>query len=463
LLDQLRGQADIEIREVSCLGRCDSAPALAINDIPLAPLTVDDFEQVLRFVEHPAALSNQPNVTTQRWKCDPYAVESERYATVRALLDKGELAATCIGRLNHSQLCGMGGAAFPTGRKWELVAAQTATPKYVICNADESEPGTFKDRLILEQLPHLVVEGMLLAGLSIGAAQGIVYLRHEYAREQQALQRALQQARAAGVLGRNAADSGQAFDIEVFVSPGGYILGEETALLEALEDKRGEPRNKPPYPGTHGLWGQPTLLNNVETFALATSIIHHGPDWWRQQGQGDFSGLKFVSISGDIVQPGVYEIPIGMTVSELIALAGGMRDGDKLKAFLPGGASSNFLTAAHADTPLDFNSMKQAGSMLGTGAVIVLSQRQDLFDMASNIVRFFRNESCGKCVPCRLGTEQAAELLAGIQAGAAPADQLHILEELAETLHQTSICGLGQVALNPVLSMLKHFPDDVPQ
>ena len=236
-----------------------------------------------------------------------------------------------------------------------------------------------------------------------------------------------------------------------------------SALLEALEDQRGEPRNKPPYPGTHGLWGKPTLINNVETFALATSIIHHGAEWWQKQADNDFAGLKFVSISGDVENPGVYEIPVGTTVRQLIEIAGGMQDGQSLKAFLPGGASSNFLTAGHADTPLDFETMQQAGSMLGTGAVIVMAQDRDLFTLATNIVRFFRNESCGKCVPCRVGSEKAVKLLEGVQAGTAGPDELAVLAELEETLQQTSICGLGQVALNPILSMMKHFPDETPK
>ena len=265
------------------------------------------------------------------------------------------------------------------------------------------------------------------------------------------------------MLGANAARSGRSFDIEIFVSPGGYILGEETALLEALEDKRGEPRNKPPYPGTSGLWGKPTLINNVETFALATSIVHHGDDWWHGQGREGHSGLKFVSVSGDVAQPGVYEIPLGTTVAELIERAGGMRDAATLKAFLPGGASSNFLTASHADTPLDFETMKQAGSMLGTGAVIVIAEGRDLFALAANLVRFFRNESCGKCVPCRAGSQRAVELLDGVLAGDNPASELEVLTDLGDTLEQTSICGLGQVALNPILSMLKFFPADVPK
>ena len=456
---------DVEIHEVSCLGRCDTAPAVAVNEIPIPSPSPGDFEFIRALIEDTHKLpANKPTGSPRSWKCDPYRETNEHYSTVRSLVASGVLvASTCTARLQESRLPGMGGAGFPTGLKWELVAKQPAQPKYVVCNADESEPGTFKDRVILEELPHLVIEGMLLAGLTIGAERGFVYLRHEYAREQQSLETAITQAREAGVLGDDAAGSGRAFDLEIFVSPGGYILGEETALLEALEDQRGEPRNKPPYPGTHGLWGRPTLINNVETFALATSIIHHGCEWWDAQGRGEFAGLKFVSVSGDVKHPGVYEIPFGMTVAELIELAGGMQDEKPLKAFLPGGASSNFLTAAHADTPLDFETMKAAGSMLGTGAVIVMAEGRDLFDLATNLVRFFRNESCGKCVPCRVGSQKTVELLQRVQAGTLAATELAILPELGKTLEQTSICGLGQVALNPILSMLKHFQDEVPE
>lgn len=474
LTQQLRAQfansADVEIQEMSCLGRCDAAPAVVVNEIPLAPTTLADVETVTSIIDGTVPLpDNAPTTTPRQWKCNPYASAAAHYETVRALAsssqpssENGGLAASCIERLKGSGLRGMGGAGFPTGLKWELVSKEAGQPKYVICNADESEPGTFKDRVILEELPHLVIEGMLLAGLTIGAEHGIVYLRHEYSKEHQALETALQQARAQGVLGENAAGSGQRFEIEVFLSPGGYILGEETALLEALEDKRGEPRNKPPYPGTHGLWGRPTLINNVESFALATSIIHHGVEWWQSQASADFAGLKFASISGDVERPGVYEIPVGTTVSQLIEIAGGLKDGTKLQAFLPGGASSNFLPADKVDTPLDFDAMKAAGSMLGTGAVIVIGAEHDLYDMAVNIVRFFRNESCGKCVPCRVGSEKAVNLLEDVQAGSQPAAALDVLTDLGETLTQTSICGLGQVALNPILSMLKHFPNAVP-
>ncbi|MCA9076875.1 MAG: NAD(P)H-dependent oxidoreductase subunit E [Planctomycetaceae bacterium] len=452
-----------ETREVSCLGRCDQAPATGTET------TVEGHRTTL--------FPHLMGVSPIGEKCDPRKSGVGPYETIKQLAHEVDrLKRTCIDRLSAAGLKGMGGAGFPTGRKWEMVAAARVNPpvvdeyalvdhqakvarKYVICNADESEPGTFKDREILAQLPHLVIEGMVLAGLTIGAERGILFIRHEYAQERQRFEEELQRAREAGVLGDDAAGSGGAFDIEVFVSPGGYILGEETALLECLEDKRGEPRNKPPYPGQRGLWGQPTLINNVETFALATAIIHHGVEWWHEQGKDGFSGLKFVCISGDVERPGVFEIPVGTTVGELVAMAGGVRNGKTLKAFLPGGASSNFLPADKVDTPLDFDAIRAAGSMLGTGAVIVFDETRNLFPLATNLVKFFRNESCGKCVPCRIGSQRAVENLEAAEAGERTF-QPSILEELNETLEQTSICGLGQVALHPVISMLKHFPNE---
>ena len=486
LRSRLQERGDVEIREVSCIGRCDSAPAVSINEEPLtnSGRSVDEvLKAVLKLtapgsgtaefkigdtkslpvedVAPPILNSAVPDPWVAR-RCNPYASADSRYSTVTSLAaNLDDLATKCIDRLTAAGLRGMGGAGFPTGRKWQLVRGEAASPKYVICNADESEPGTFKDRQILSELPHLVIEGMLLAALTIEAEQGIVFLRHEYGPEQESLEAALNDARQRGVLGPNAAGSGRTFDIEIFVSPGGYILGEETALLECLEDKRGEPRNKPPYPGTHGLWGQPTLINNVETFALATAIIHHGADWWKAQGTRGCAGLKFVSISGDVNAPGVYEIPVGTTVRELIDIAGGMRDGAALQAFLPGGASSNFLPAEKVDTPLDFDAMKAAGSMLGTGAVIVISDRHKLLDLATNIVRFFRNESCGKCVPCRMGSQKAVEVLEEITCGTRLTSELSLLPELGETLEQTSICGLGQVALSPILSLMRNVPGSV--
>ncbi len=449
-----------EVHEVSCLGRCDQAPAAAIDHhfVPLRSLAEARAASWVDIARQPAAAD-----AAKTWRCDPYSHSDERYALLEELLrlERQTAAGRVLAALKDSGLRGMGGAGFPTGTKWELVRKEERTPKYVICNADESEPGTFKDRVILAELPHLVIEGMILAGVVVGAEKGILYIRHEHEPEREAFRRALDDVRQRGLLGHNIRGTPLDFDIEVFVSPGGYILGEETALLEALEDKRGEPRNKPPFPGTHGLFGQPTLINNVETLALVPGIVRRGPDWWKAQGKSGFAGLKFMALSGHVEKPGVYEVPVGTTVRELIDLGGGVLGGRPLKAFAPGGASSNFLPAGAVDVPLDFAALAQAGSMLGSGAVVVVAEGTDMLALAANVVRFFRNESCGKCVPCRAGSQHAVQLLEAFQAGHIDRKSLDVLHDLGDTMAQTSICGLGQVALNPILSVMQHWPQEV--
>jgi NADH:ubiquinone oxidoreductase subunit F (NADH-binding) len=351
----------------------------------------------------------------------------------------------------------MGGAGFPTARKWRLVRAERSTPKVVICNADESEPGTFKDRDVLHDLPHLVIEGMALAALVVGASRGILFIRHEYEAERRRFESALAEARAAGALGGRIFGSELGFDVEVFVSPGGYVLGEETALLECLEDRRGEPRNKPPFPGVKGLHGFPTLINNVETLAHAAAIAARGVGWWRDLAPGDFAGHKFMAVSGDVARPGVELVPFGTTLGELLEARGGMKDGARLAAVAPGGASSLFLGADALDVAIDFDALTTAGSMLGSGAAIFVAQGRDLLDVSLDVLRFFRNESCGKCVPCRVGTEKAVAL---VEAGPLTPDRVTRLRELHATLARTSICGLGQVALAPLLSVVDRFPRD---
>jgi len=453
------GDADVEIREVSCLGCCELAPAARVNGVPVRA----DAQTMA------TALGNGgPEgiyAPLREWACDPYAGDPETgyecFRQTLAQIDQEGAIEGLIAALKDAGLRGMGGAGFPTGLKWEIVRKETANPKYVVCNADESEPGTFKDRVVLEQLPYLVLEGMLLAGLTIGAEKGIVYLRHEYRAARTALEREIQRARELGWLGDDILGSGFSFDIELFISPGGYILGEETALLEALEDRRGEPRNKPPFPGQKGLYDLPTLMNNVETFAFVPVIGLRGPDWWKDQGKGDSVGLKCISVSGHVEDPGVYEIPLGTTVGELIELAGGVSGGRALKGFAPGGASSNFLPADRVGTPIDFGSLAEAGSMMGSGALVVFAEGTPVLPLAANVVRFFRNESCGKCVPCRNGTEKAVAMLDAAIGEGADLDwaALRMLDLL---LVETSICGLGYVALNPLMSAAKHWPEEVP-
>ncbi len=444
----------VEVAEASCLGRCDRAPAALVH------------HQVIRGADElRAALEHRhapEDMSSRTYRLDPYREPAQRYAAARAVAAGGAVAAErAVAELKAAGLRGMGGAGFPTAIKWATVRAAAGAEKFVICNADESEPGTFKDREIKAALPHLVWEGMLIAAQVVGATRAILYMRHEYEAERQAM--AAEQARITDL----ARELG--VELEIFVSPGGYIMGEETALLEALEDRRGEPRNKPPFPGIAGLFGMPTLINNVETLAAAAAILARsfagpaeataGAAWWQSQGVRGCHGLKFISISGDVLRPGVHEVPTGTTITELIALAGGLSEGRSLAAILPGGASSSFLPASAADTPLDFEALRKAGSTLGSGAVVVVGSGRDLLELGLNVTRFFRNESCGKCVPCRVGSHKAVELLEQVLAGQANAQVPALLHALDQTMAQTSICGLGQVALTPAISVIDRFPE----
>jgi formate dehydrogenase/NADH-quinone oxidoreductase subunit F len=444
--------ADVEIVEGSCLGRCDIAPAGTVNEAPV-PLDV-----VLETgLDHPAPLSAR---SATRWPNDPYPAPEDRYAVLRDVLAGRLDVADIIATLKDTGLRGMGGAGFPTGRKWDLVAAQEATPKYVICNADESEPGTFKDREILATQPYLVLEGMLLGMLAVGAEEGWVFIRHEYGPEEQVIRREIEHLREIGLVGPDAGGSGRRLSVEVFTSPGGYILGEESALIECMEGHRGEPRNKPPFPGTYGLHGKPTLMNSVETFAHIPVIAARGARWWQAQGRGEHAGLKFFAVSGHVERPGVYCVPMGTTARELLDLAGGVAGGRRLGAIQPGGASSNFIGPDQLDTELDFGTLQTAGSMLGSGALVVMAEGTDLLAAAVNVLRFFRDESCGKCVPCRVGSAKAHVILAGVLgAGGGPAQVDGDVRDLAEVMRRTSICGLGQVALGPVMSVLRLAED----
>lgn len=448
--EDLAGREDVEIREVSCLGRCDRAPAA---DLSGTTVRTTDIPGLLAALEGNPPPRDEPR---GQWQAaDPYSRPGDRYGALRCALAGDRERLPDI--LEDAGLRGMGGAAFPTGRKWKLVASTPEGPRHVIANADESEPGAFKDREILRQLPHLLIEGMALAGYAIGASRGTVFIRHEYGPERLALEAALEEARTLGALGASLFGSTFDFEIEIFVSPGGYILGEETALLECLEDRRGEPRNKPPFPGTSGLDGRPTLINNVETFAHATGILYHGADWWHAQGRPGFSGHKFMSVSGDVEEPGVHLVAFGTPLAELLEGCGGMRENRTLLAVAPGGASSRFLGPEALDIPVDFQTFTDAGSMLGAGAVVFVSEDQDLLEVGLSVTRFFRNESCGKCVPCRLGTEKAVKRIEA--AGGIGEEDRSQLEELNQTLARTSICGLGQIALAPLLSLVDRFPE----
>jgi formate dehydrogenase beta subunit len=457
--------AEVEVIEGSCLGRCDSAPAAAVNEVPVPLAGVDAQVAAVRggaardggTLPTPIPPLQPPaSLQSRRWPNDPYASDGEHYGVLRDVLSGALEAAEVTAALSESGLRGMGGAGFPAGRKWELVGAQAATPKYAICNADESEPGTFKDRQILADQPHLVLEGMLLGMLATGAEEGWVFIRHEYGPEEAVIRQEIDRLRAAGLAGPDVLGTGRRLSVEVFTSPGGYILGEESALIECMEGHRGEPRNKPPFPGVYGLHGRPTLMNSVETFAHVPVIARRGAAWWKAQGAGEHDGLKFFAVSGHVERPGVYCVPMGTTARDLLDLAGGVSGGRRLGAIQPGGASSNFLGPDQLDVPLDFGSLRQAGSMLGSGALVVMAEGTDLLAAATNVLRFFRDESCGKCVPCRVGSTKAHQILADhLAAGAGPDGLDRRIGELEQVMRRTSICGLGQVALGPVASVLR--------
>ena len=452
---------DVKIGGVSCLGRCDQAPAVAINDKIFAGITAGHVTvmigNLLADVPLPAAPHSHHH---EPCALDPYQVD-EPYQAVRNFIKTGD-GKLSLEILKASGLRGLGGAGFPTESKWQLVRQAPGPEKFIVCNADESEPGTFKDRFILSNLPHMVIEGMILAGLLTGAKKGVLYIRHEYEEQERILHDEIRSCKKQNLLGSSVLGSEFAFELEIFVSPGGYICGEETALLEAIEGKRAEPRNKPPFPVLEGLWNKPTVINNVETFANVPAILVRGVEWYKAQGQGGAAGLKFMGVSGDVLRPGVYEVPMGTPISELIfKYGGGVPNGKKLKGFAPSGPSSGFLPAAMADVRLDFKSLADAGSMLGSGALVVCAEDRCMLDMALNATQFFRNESCGKCVPCRVGSQKLVGMLTSWTHGKGSSGDLSLLDELADTLRLTSICGLGQVVPAPIASVLKHFHGEI--
>jgi formate dehydrogenase/NADH-quinone oxidoreductase subunit F len=447
------GDVEIEIVEVSCLGRCDVAPAAAVDERPLA---IDEAVAAVEAARggnrgESAALTREG----ERRPNDPYDTAGDHYGVFRRAL-AGELRPEeIVQTLKDSQMRGMGGAGFPTGQKWEIVATQEPQPHYTICNADESEPGTFKDRQILAEQPYLVLEGMMLGMLVTGSEEGWVFIRHEYSPEEHVLEAEIERLRDERLLGDDVLGTGRRLQIEIFTSPGGYILGEESALLECMEGHRGEPRNKPPFPGLYGLWGKPTLMNSVETFADVPIILDRGAEWWTKQGINGATGLKFFAVSGHVAKSDVYCVRAGSTARDLIELAGGVPDGREVGAIQPGGASSNFLGPDSLDIPLDWKPLQDAGSMLGSGALIVMAEGTNLLAAGTNVLRFFRDESCGKCVPCRVGSHKAHAILSDlVEQGKGAADVPENIVQLEETLRLTSICGLGQVALGPVLSVL---------
>ena len=487
----------VEVRHVSCLGRCDRAPAAFLNKqlyVGCDGARLKGLVQSgLRGALPPGnADSSFAAHSPQPWQIDIYQGPSD-YAAIKQFLAHND-PARIIEALKIADLRGMGGAGVWAHQKWTDVWKAQADAKYIVCNGDESEPGTFKDRELLLRTPHLVLEGVILAGLLTGATRGYIYIRHEYHEQIAAMKAAIAEAETAGVCGRRVLGSDRDFPVEVFTSPGGYICGEQSALIEAMEDRRAQPRNKPPQLETNGLYDKPTLVSNVETFAWVPSIVVRGGEWYRDRGANGCKGLRFFSISGDVNRPGAYEVPNGISLGDFLTeFAQGVRG--RLKAFAPSGPSGGFLPArlpvkelgrgweskaparlvekiqrgggTHLDLldlDLDLQRFRDLGLMLGAG-LVVYNEQTDLIQQALNCVEFYRNESCGKCVPCRIGSQKIVEISQqlcdfGFDPQRFVAAQT-LVDELARAMEMTSICGLGVVAPKPLTSAIHFFSGDL--
>ena len=381
------------------------------------------------------------------------------YAALRKALDM--LPEQVVEEVSRSGLRGRGGAGFPTGLKWGLARRAPGAPKYAICNAEEGEPGTFKDRLLLEGDPHLVLEGLTIAGFAVGANQGFIFLRHDYHLAAERLRRAMAQAEERGFLGGRILGTGFAFRIEVVNSPGSYVCGEESALFSSMEGKRGNPRAKPPFPAQKGYLGQPTVVNNVETLATIPAILERGAAWYRRTGGDRSPGTKIFCLIGNVVRPGAFEAGLGLSLSDAIyRVGGGIQEGRPLKLVQVGGMSGGLLPADRLDVPLDFEPLAEAGGTIGTGSILAADDRQCPVDLARRSMQFFYDQSCGKCTPCREGTTRMLQILDRLAAGAGRPGDLRLLERLGRMVKEVSLCGLGQAAPNPVLSGLRYFREE---
>ena len=456
-----------------CLGLCDRAPAVLVEragtaghraDTRMAPAHYDGVISVLEGQwpeqESPQQVHQQGVRLLRRvGAVDPYSIDSYQqaggYLALRRARELGPEGV--IREVTDAKLLGRGGAAFPTGRKWDAVSKAPARPHHLVCNADESEPGTFKDRVLMEGDPFAVVEAMTIAALATGCEQGYLYVRGEYPLARTRIENAIDQARSHGFLGDNVAGSGMKFDIEVRRGAGAYICGEETALFNSIEGKRGEPRNKPPFPVAVGLFGKPTLVNNVETLVNVLDILNEGSAAFVKIGTSDSAGTRLFCLSGHVRTPGIYEVPMGTTLRALIDLAGGLREGRTLRAVLLGGAAGSFVTESQLDVPLSFEGTRAIGATLGSGAVIVFDDTAELEQVLLRIARFFRDESCGQCVPCRVGTvrqEEALKRILGERDRSLRESDIRLLSDIAQAMRDASICGLGQTAANAIGSAL---------
>jgi len=392
----------------------------------------------------------------QNWRLADYQ-KRDGYGALRRILSEGLTPEAVVAELKKSGLRGRGGAGFPTGLKWSFMPKGVTGPKYIVCNSDEGEPGTFKDRDLLRYNPHAIIEGMIIGGFAIGATAGYNYIHGEIWAEYERFEEALAEARAAGLLGANILGSGFSFDLYAAHGWGAYICGEETALLESLEGKKGQPRFKPPFPASVGLYNRPTTINNTETFAAVPWILRNGGEAFLAIGRPNNGGTKIFSVSGDVNSPGNFEVPLGTPFARLLELAGGMRGG-KIKAVIPGGSSMPVLTGeVMMDTDMDYDSIAKAGSMLGSGAVIVMNETRCMVRSLERLSYFYQAESCGQCTPCREGTGWLYRVVNRIEHGKGRADDLDLLNSVADNIQGRTICALGDAAAMPVRAFIKNF------
>jgi bidirectional [NiFe] hydrogenase diaphorase subunit len=471
---------DVRVMGTGCLGPCARGPMVKIDpdDVYYSGITADDVPEIVEkhlIAKQPVTEKAFPTdapffakqkkiVLANSGRIDPervedYVVAGGYSALLRAVHDM--TPQEVIDQIARSGLRGRGGAGFTTGIKWGLVAKAQGERKYVVCNGDEGDPGAFMDRSVMEGDPHRILEGMAIAAYAVGAQQGYLYVRGEYPLAVQRLQRAIRQAERMGVLGARIFDTPFSFRVDIRMGAGAFVCGEETALLTSIEGRRGTPRPRPPYPATSGVWGSPTLINNVESFANIAPILTMGGDEYAKLGTEKSKGTKVFALAGRINNTGLIEVPMGITLREIIFdIGGGIPDGREFKAVQTGGPSGGYVPAQYLDMPVDYDSLARVGSIMGSGGMIVMDDTSCMVDVARFFVDFCKDESCGKCVPCRNGTAQVLKLLEAATGGEGSADDEARLQELADLLRNTSLCALGQTSANPVMSTLRYFRDE---
>jgi bidirectional [NiFe] hydrogenase diaphorase subunit len=468
-------QNEVQVKGVGCMGLCSAGPLVQVETegTMYANQAAEDAGEIVRgldtgsdglkrlatdvpFFERQKKIVLENCGLIDPERIEDYIAHDGYVALVTAITEMSPQEV--LDQITRSGLRGRGGAGFPTGLKWSTVAKTGEQQKYVICNADEGDPGAFMDRAVLESDPHRVLEGMAVAAYAVGAQKGFIYVRAEYPLAVKHLKTAIRHAERLGLLGNSICGTRFSFHVDIRLGAGAFVCGEETALIASVEGKRGTPRPRPPYPAEEGLWGSPTLINNVETFANVAPIIRNGAEWFAAIGTEKSKGTKVFALAGQVQNTGLIEVPMGMSLREIIdQIGGGIPGGKKYKAVQTGGPSGGCIPEEHLDAPVDYESLRKIGSIMGSGGMIVMDETSCMVDVAKYFMEFCKSESCGKCVPCRAGTEQMYQILEKITAGEATAADLALLEELGDLVTNTSLCGLGQSAPNPVRTTLQYF------